>query len=88
MAAGFKTGGRTAGTRNKLTATAKDTIAQCAELLERNGKTLFSWVDKDEKNEFAFWTSIYPKLLPLQLTGDAENPLAITEITRTIIKPK
>lgn len=70
-----KTGGRTAGTPNKLSSTAKDTIAQCAAMLERNGKTLYAWVDKEDANERIFWSQIYPKLLPLQITGD----LAITK---------
>lgn len=88
MAAGIKTGGRKAGTPNKLTSVAKDTVAQCAAMLEANGKTLYAWVNRDEKNEYAFWTGIYPKLLPLQLTGDADNPVAITQITRKIVDPK
>jgi hypothetical protein len=80
MAIGRKTGGRKAGTPNKLTSTAKDTIAQCAALLEANGKTLYRWVDKDDANERIFWSQIYPKLLPLQISGDAENPLRIVTI--------
>lgn len=77
MAAGHKTGGRKAGTPNKLTTTAKETIAQCASLLEANGKTLYRWVDKDDTNERIFWSQIYPKLLPLQISGDEENPLRV-----------
>lgn len=75
MAAGRKTGGRTKGTLNKLSSNAKDTVAQCAAMLESNGRTLYAWVERDEKNEYAFWTGIYPKLLPLQLTGDPESPI-------------
>lgn len=77
MADGRKTGGRKAGTPNKLSTTAKETIAQCAALLEANGKTLYRWVDKDETNERIFWSQIYPKLLPLQISGDKEAPLTI-----------
>ena len=80
-----KSGGRKAGIPNKLTSTAKDTIAQCASMLERNGKTLYSWVDKDEANERAFWIQIYPKLLPLQLTGEIDHNLIIEHIERVII---
>lgn len=80
MAQGRKTGGRKAGTPNKLTSTAKDTIAQCAAMLEANGKTLYRWVDRDETNERIFWSQIYPKLLPLQIAGDAENPLRVITI--------
>lgn len=77
---GTKSGGRPKGSVNKLTATAKDTIAQCAAMLEANGKTLYRWVDKDEANERIFWAQIYPKLLPLQISGDKENPLRIVTI--------
>jgi hypothetical protein len=77
MTIGRKTGGRVKGTQNKLTTTAKETIAQCGAMLEKNGKTLYEWVNKDEKNEYAFWTVIYPKLLPLQVTGDEDNPVAM-----------
>lgn len=75
MAEGKKTGGRQKGTPNKLTATAKDTIAQCAMLLEQNGRTLYNWVSEAPENEKAFWVQIYPKLLPLQLTGEDGGPI-------------
>jgi hypothetical protein len=84
MAMGRKTGGRVAGTPNKLTSTAKDTIAQCGALMEKNGKSLYEWVLKDEKNEYAFWTVIYPKLLPLQITGDEANPVQVVKTIRLI----
>lgn len=87
MARGVKTGGRKAGTPNKLSSNAKDTVSQCAAMLEANGRTLLRWVERDEKNEYAFWTSIYPKLLPLQLTGDPENPITVETIKREIIRP-
>lgn len=73
-----KTGGRSKGTPNKLTSTAKDTIAQCASMLEANGKTLYAWVDKEDANERIFWSQIYPKLLPLQVTGEGGGALVLT----------
>jgi len=84
MAKGVKTGGRTSGTPNKLSSNAKDTVSQCAALMERNGKTLLAWVQEDKRNEYAFWTSIYPKLLPLQLSGDSENPIQAKVIVEFI----
>lgn len=78
--------GRPKGSVNKLTATAKDSIAQCASLLEQNGRSLYHWVSEDPANERAFWVQMYTKLLPLQLSGDAENPLAIAMIERKIVK--
>jgi hypothetical protein len=36
----------------------------------------------------AFWSSIYPKLLPLQVTGGDGGPLEhLHEIRRTIVRP-
>lgn len=82
-----KTGGRQKGTPNKLTSIAKDTIAQCAAMLEQNGRTLYVWASEDSANEKAFWVQIYPKLLPLQLTGEDGGPLQVESIIRKIIDP-
>jgi hypothetical protein len=32
------------------------------------------WARESKENERAFWTGIYPKLLPLQVAGDQDNP--------------
>lgn len=61
--------GRPKGVPNKMTTAAKDAIAQAAEMLGGTNR-LVAWVQLDEKNESAFWTSIYPKLLPLQVSGE------------------
>lgn len=60
--------GRPAGSLNKTTATAKEAIAFAAKGLG-GAQRLVEWAKEDPKNETAFWVSIYPKLLPLQLTG-------------------
>ncbi len=41
------------------------------------GERLVAWVKEDTLNERAFWGTIYPKLLPLTLAGDAESPVSI-----------
>ena len=64
-----KTGGRKKGTPNKTTQTAKDAIALAAEALG-GADRLVAWAQEDPLNERAFWTSIYPKLLPMQVTGE------------------
>ena len=74
MAAGFKTGGRQKGTPNRLTQTVKDAIAQAAAELGGVDR-LVAWAKEDAQNERAFWTTIYPKLLPLQVSGDDESPI-------------
>ena len=77
--------GRPKGSCNKTTSTVKEAIALAGDRLGGVDR-LVSWAQEDPKNEAAFWTTIYPKLLPLQLSGDPENPLAITMIERKIAK--
>ena len=88
MALGKKTGGRKKGTPNKTTQKAKDAIDQAAQDLG-GAERLVAWVQEDPLNERAFWSSIYTKLLPLQVNGDPESPLhVVNEIKRTIVDPK
>lgn len=78
-----KTGGRQKGTTNKINAAAKDAIALAADKLGGVDR-LVAWAKEDKLNERAFWTNIYPKLIPVQLAGDPEHPL-ITRIERIIV---
>ena len=66
--------GRPKGSRNKTTATAKEAIQLAAEGLGGTAR-LIAWVREDPLNERVFWGQIYPKLLPLQVQGDPDNPL-------------
>jgi hypothetical protein len=59
---------------SKTTKTAKEAIALAAEGLGGVDR-LVAWAKADPLNERAFWSSIYPRLLPVQVSGDAENPL-------------
>lgn len=66
--------GKPKGAVSKTTKTAKEAIALAAEGLG-GADRLIEWAKEDPLNERAFWSSIYPKLLPLQVTGDPDNPL-------------
>jgi hypothetical protein len=77
--------GRPKGSPNKVTAEAKAVIAAAAEALGGT-KRLVAWAKEDPQNEKAFWAQVYPKLLPLTVAGDAENPLTIRAIERRIVK--
>lgn len=79
-----KVSGRVKGTPNKITVAAKDAIALAAEGLGGTAR-LVEWAREDPINERAFWSSIYPKLLPLQVTGSDGGPV-ITRIERHIIE--
>lgn len=64
--------GRPKGSVNKTTAAAKDVINQAATELG-GASRLIAWAQEDPANERAFWATIYPKLLPLQVNGAGEN---------------
>lgn len=64
--------GRPKGVPNKMTQTAKDAIAKAAHELG-GADRLVAWAKEDPSNERAFWTAIYPKLLPLQVQGAGEG---------------
>lgn len=68
--------GRPKGIPNKNTQAAKDAIAQAAEALG-GAKRLTAWAKEDPANEKVFWGTIYPKLLPLQVSGEGGGPVVI-----------
>lgn len=71
--------GRVKGSLNKTTRTAKEAIALAAEKLG-GAERLVAWAKEDPLNERAFWSTIYPKLLPLQLTGADGGPVQVARI--------
>lgn len=73
--------GRPKGSLNKTTMAAKEAISFAAEGL--GGATrLIDWAKEDPKNESAFWTTIYPKLLPLQVSGEGGGAVLL-QLTNT-----
>jgi len=67
--------GKPKGAISKTTRTAKEAIALAAEGLGGTSR-LIAWAQEDALNERAFWSSIYPKLLPLQMTGEDGGPIS------------
>lgn len=67
-----KGAGRPKGSKNKTTAAAKAVIEQAAAELG-GADRLVNWAKEDPANERAFWATIYPKLLPLQVNGPGED---------------
>lgn len=66
--------GRKSGSVNKTTKLAKEAIALAAEGLGGTER-LIEWAKEDPLNERAFWTSIYTKLLPLQVNAELNGKL-------------
>jgi hypothetical protein len=81
MAKGVKTGGRTKGTPNKTTALLKDAILQAAEKAGHKEGMIGYLTEQAAENPSAF-LSLLGKVLPLQVTGDSENPLVINVVQR------
>lgn len=69
-----KNTGRPKGAVNKTTASVKEAIEFAAAGLG-GAERMIAWCKEDAANERIFWGNIYPKLLPLQVSGDPENPL-------------
>lgn len=69
--------GRKAGAVNKTTKLAKEAIALAADKLGGVDR-LVSWAQEDPLNERSFWSVIYPKLLPLQVTGEGGGAIGLS----------
>jgi hypothetical protein len=82
---GRKGPGRPKGSLNKTTKAAKDAIALAAENLGGVDR-LTAWAQESPENERAFWVNVYPKLIPVTLAGDQENPIRFQQIERRIVK--
>ena len=74
---GKKTGGRQRGTPNKTTSVVKDAIQLAAEGLG-GWQRMMAWAKEDPLNERVFWGQVYPKLLPLQVTGEDGKSIPIS----------
>jgi hypothetical protein len=77
--------GRPKGQPNKTTLAAKEAIHEAFEQLG-GVKGLTDWAEKDDDNRKVFYAQIWPKIVPLALAGDKDNPL-VTEIRRIRVEP-
>ena len=68
--------GRPKGVPNKTTQLAKNVISLAAERLGGTER-MVEWAKESPANERAFWTVIYPKVLPLQINADIEANIAV-----------
>lgn len=68
--------GRPKGSPNKVSKAAKDAIAEAAETLGGSAR-LAVWAKESPENEKAFWTTIYPKLIAVQISGLDGDPIKV-----------
>ena len=71
--------GKPKGAKNHTTRTAMEAIAYAAEKLG-GAERLTEWAKESPDNEKVFWGTVYPKLLPLQVTG-ANGGALIVQMT-------
>ncbi|MGA1803361.1 hypothetical protein [Rhizobium sp. HT1-10] len=79
MAKGQKTGGRQRGTPNKLSGNLREAILAAAD--KAGEGDIVEYLTGQAKNNGPAFLSLLGKLVPTQITGDAENPIyTITRI--------
>ena len=74
-----KGAGRPKGARNKTTAQAKAIIEKAASNLG-GAERLTAWAQEAPENERAFWATIFPKLMPLQVGNADDKPFKTKEV--------
>ena len=80
--------GRPKGSLSKVTQTAKEAIALAADKLG-GAERMVEWAKEDPADERVVWGTIYPKLLPVQVAGDPDNPLKMDLSLNVVFrKPK
>jgi hypothetical protein len=79
--------GRPPGSRNKTTKLAKEAITLAFEDLG-GAEALTAWASASEDNRKVFYTQIWTKVIPLQVSGEDGGPIEhLHEIRRTIVRP-
>lgn len=68
--------GKPKGAKSKTTRTALQAISFAADKLG-GAERLASWAKEAPENEKVFWGTIYPKLLPLQVSGEGGGAVVL-----------
>lgn len=79
--------GRPKGSKDKLSVTALEAITLAAESLGGH-KRLGEWAAEAPENEKVFWGTIYPKLLPLQVTGKDGGAIKSESVVEIATRPQ
>lgn len=68
--------GKPKGAITKVKRTALEVIQFAAEKLG-GADRIVEWAQESPKNEAIFWGTVYPKLLPLQVTGNGGGAIVL-----------
>ena len=71
--------GRKKGVPNKITMVAREAVAMAFEGIGGVPK-LIEWAKKSDENRKIFYTMVWPKIIPLQVGMDPNNPITVTHI--------
>jgi hypothetical protein len=77
MAKGIKTGGRVAGTPNKVTAELKETILNALD-----GVGGVEYLQRKAESHPAAFLALVGKVLPMTIAGEGKDGAIVVEITR------
>lgn len=78
---------RQKGTPNKTTRVLKEAVILAAEQVGEDGKgkdALLGYLRNIARSDFKCYTQLLLKVLPLQITGDADKPVVLTLDERTL----
>jgi hypothetical protein len=73
--------GRPPGSKNKFSRSVKEVIQRVVDkLAEKRGLgdatgALLEWVERDPRNEYAFWKDIWPKLIAARVEETDDRPI-------------
>jgi hypothetical protein len=71
--------GRRRGTPNKRTIYVREVLEGAAEAIG-GMQRLIAWIKEAPENEYAFWTSMFMRLLPVHIKGSGEHGELILEV--------
>lgn len=78
--------GRPKGSQNKTTALLKDAILQAATAADKGG--LVGYLKGQALENPGPFMALLGKVLPLQIAGDSENPIAVQMVELRAVYPK
>lgn len=87
FAKGNRVGGRVRGTPNRTTRILKEAVIMAAEQVGENGEGLdglLGYLRNIARADFKTYTQLLLKVLPLQITGDANKPVVLTLDDKTL----
>lgn len=81
--------GRPKGARNKTTALLKDAILKAAENAGNKvgSDGLVSYLEQQAEENPGPFMALLGKVLPMQVVGDKDNPVAVTQISLVAVQP-